>query len=432
MRMYDIIQKKRDGFALGEEEIRFFIDGYTRDEIPDYQAAALLMAVYLKGMTLKETADLTRAVSRSGDTVDLSGIEGIKADKHSTGGVGDKTTLIVAPLAAACGVKIAKMSGRGLGHIGGTVDKLESIPGFRTDLSRAEFIAAVNRTDIAVVGQSGDLAPADKKLYALRDVTATVDSPALIAASIMGKKLAAGADIIVLDVKTGSGAFMKTPEEAESLASLMVGIGNSTGKKTAAVISDMSVPLGCAIGNALEVKEAVRTLKGEGPADLTELCVLLAATILSLATEKPAAQCREEVSLALSSGRAFAVLREMVLAQGGDAACLDDFSLLPAAAYRREVLSQREGYLTEMNAEAYGKASVLLGAGRSRKEDVIDHAAGIEVMKKTGDFVRQGETLAVLHASDTALFGAAEREILSALSYASEKPAKKPLVYKMI
>ena len=432
MRMYDIIQKKRDGFALGEEEIRFFIDGYTRDEIPDYQAAALLMAVYLKGMTLKETADLTRAVSRSGDTVDLSGIEGIKADKHSTGGVGDKTTLIVAPLAAACGVKIAKMSGRGLGHTGGTVDKLESIPGFRTDLSRAEFIAAVNRTDIAVVGQSGDLAPADKKLYALRDVTATVDSPALIAASIMGKKLAAGADIIVLDVKTGSGAFMKTPEEAESLASLMVGIGNSTGKKTAAVISDMSVPLGCAIGNALEVKEAVRTLKGEGPADLTKLCVLLAATILSLATEKPAAQCREEVSLALSSGRAFAVLREMVLAQGGDAACLDDFSLLPAAAYRREVLSQREGYLTEMNAEAYGKASVLLGAGRSRKEDVIDHAAGIEVMKKTGDFVRQGETLAVLHASDTALFGAAEREILSALSYASEKPAKKPLVYKMI
>ena len=432
MRMYDIIQKKRDGFALGEEEIRFFIDGYTRDEIPDYQAAALLMAVYLKGMTLKETADLTRAVSRSGDTVDLSGIEGIKADKHSTGGVGDKTTLIVAPLAAACGVKIAKMSGRGLGHTGGTVDKLESIPGFRTDLSRAEFIAAVNRTDIAVVGQSGDLAPADKKLYALRDVTATVDSPALIAASIMGKKLAAGADIIVLDVKTGSGAFMKTPEEAESLASLMVGIGNSTGKKTAAVISDMSVPLGCAIGNALEVKEAVRTLKGEGPADLTELCVLLAATILSLATEKPAAQCREEVSLALSSGRAFAVLREMVLAQGGDAACLDDFSLLPAAAYRREVLSQREGYLTEMNAEAYGKASVLLGAGRSRKEDVIDHAGGIEVMKKTGDFVRQGETLAVLHASDTALFGAAEREILSALSYASEKPAKKPLVYKMI
>ncbi len=432
MRMYDIIQKKRDGFALGEEEIRFFIDGYTRGEIPDYQAAALLMAVYLKGMTLKETADLTRAVSRSGDTVDLSGIEGIKADKHSTGGVGDKTTLIVAPLAAACGVKIAKMSGRGLGHTGGTVDKLESIPGFRTDLSRAEFIAAVNRTGIAVVGQSGDLAPADKKLYALRDVTATVDSPALIAASIMGKKLAAGADIIVLDVKTGSGAFMKTPEEAESLASLMVGIGNSAGKKTAAVISDMSVPLGCAIGNALEVKEAVRTLKGEGPADLTELCVLLAATILSLATEKPAAQCREEVSLALSSGRAFAVLREMVLAQGGDAACLDDFSLLPAAAYRREVLSQREGYLTEMNAEAYGKASVLLGAGRSRKEDVIDHAAGIEVMKKTGDFVRKGETLAVLHASDTALFGAAEREILSALSYASEKPAKKPLVYKMI
>ncbi len=324
------------------------------------------------------------------------------------------------------------MSGRGLGHTGGTVDKLESIPGFRTDLSRAEFIAAVNRTGIAVVGQSGDLAPADKKLYALRDVTATVDSPALIAASIMGKKLAAGADIIVLDVKTGSGAFMKTPEEAESLASLMVGIGNSAGKKTAAVISDMSVPLGCAIGNALEVKEAVRTLKGEGPADLTELCVLLAATILSLATEKSAAQCREEVSLALSSGRAFAVLREMVLAQGGDAACLDDFSLLPAAAYRREVLSQREGYLTEMNAEAYGKASVLLGAGRSRKEDIIDHAAGIEVMKKTGDFVRKGETLAVLHASDTALFGAAEREILSALSYASEKPAKKPLVYKMI
>lgn len=432
MRMYDIICKKRDGFAFSREEIDFFIEGVAGGRIPDYQISALLMAIYLKGMTLEEATELTLAIARSGDQVDLSAVEGIKADKHSTGGVGDKTTLIVAPVVAACGVKVAKMSGRGLGHTGGTIDKLESIPGVKTEFSVRDLIRIVRQTGLAVVGQSGDLAPADKKLYALRDVTATIDSPALIAASVMGKKLAAGADVIVLDVKTGSGAFMKTDAEAEALASYMVEIGKRAGKKTAALITDMSVPLGNAIGNALEVKEALEVLHGRGPADLTELCYALSAAILEAACEKPHEACVKMVAEAVSSGRAYAAFRDMVAAQGGDVSYLDNPDRFPAAKYEFTVCADRSGYIGEMDAEGYGRASVLLGAGRNTKEDKIDTAAGIRVLKKTGDPVRTGEAVAVLYASDRALFSEAAGIISDSFGYSEKKPPERMLIRRKI
>ncbi len=432
MRMYDIIRKKRDGFPLNRKEIDFFIDGVTRGNIPDYQISALLMAIYLKGMSLTEATDLTLSIARSGDQVDLSAIDGVKADKHSTGGVGDKTTLIVAPIVAACGVKVAKMSGRGLGHTGGTIDKLEAIPRVKTELSVCDFLRVVKETGLAIVGQSGDLAPADKKLYALRDVTATIDSPALIAASVMGKKLAAGADVIVLDVKTGSGAFMKTEEEAIALASYMVKIGKRAGKKTVALITDMSVPLGNAIGNTLEVKEALAVLKGKGPSDLTELCYALSAAILEAAYGKSQKECEKMVTEVVSSGKAYAAFRDMVIAQGGDASYLEEPNRFPMAKYEFVVCAEQDGYICEMNTEEYGRASVLLGAGRNTKEDKIDTTAGIRVLKKTGDFVRCGEEIAVLYASDQAFFSDAMAVISSSLRYSTVKPLERMLIRRKI
>lgn len=432
MRMYDIIRKKRDGFSLNRKEIDFFIDGVTSGDIPDYQISALLMAIYLKGMSLTEATDLTLAIARSGEQVDLSAIDGVKADKHSTGGVGDKTTLIVAPIVAACGVKVAKMSGRGLGHTGGTIDKLESIPGVKTELSVCDFLCVVRENGLAVIGQSGDLAPADKKLYALRDVTATIDSPALIAASVMGKKLAAGADVIVLDVKTGSGAFMKTEEEAIALASYMVEIGKRAGKKTAALITDMSVPLGNAIGNTLEVKEALEVLQGKGPSDLTELCYALSVAILEETYGKSQKECEKMVTEVVSSGKAYAAFRDVVIAQGGDASYLEEPNRFPVAKYEFVVRAEQDGYICSMNTEEYGRASVLLGAGRNTKEDKIEATAGIRVLKKTGDFVRCGEEIAVLYASDQSLFSEAAAAVSSSLRYSAIKPPERMLIRRKI
>ena len=402
MRMYDILAKKRDGGILTDEEIQFFIDGYVSGAIPDYQASALLMAIFLKGMTPHETAALTRSMAQSGDLVDLSSIDGIKVDKHSTGGVGDKTTLIVAPVVASLGVRVAKMSGRGLGHTGGTVDKLESIPGFRTTLDREAFFDVVRRVGVSVIGQSGNLAPADKKLYALRDVTATVNSIPLIASSIMSKKIAAGSDRILLDVKTGSGAFMKTLEDSIALAKEMVSIGEHVGRRTVALITDMDRPLGCAIGNALEVREACETLQGRGPADLTEVCIELAANMLWLAEKGELAQCRSLAKQQIANGEAFAKLKEMVQAQGGDTSVLDDPSRFDRSNVCYEVLAQREGFLYAMDTERCGIASMELGAGREKKEDPIDYSAGIVLRKKVGDFVRKGEVPSIPRRSRNA------------------------------
>lgn len=428
MRMYDIIAKKKQGHVLTQQEIEFFIKGFTAGEIPDYQASALTMAICFKGMTPEETAQLTQAMAESGDMVDLSPIPGVKVDKHSTGGVGDKTTLIVAPLVAACGLHVAKMSGRGLGHTGGTVDKLESIPGFRTSLTTEEFFSAVKMAGLAVAGQSGNLAPADKKLYALRDVTATVDSMPLIASSIMSKKLAAGADAILLDVKTGSGAFMKTLEDSIELARTMVDIGERVGRRTAALITDMDIPLGKAIGNALEVTEAVETLRGKGPADLTEVCLRLAANMLVLAGQGDEKTCLEKVKKALEDGSALARLRDMVVAQGGDPTVIDDPSRFAQAPYMLEVKAPQSGFISRMDTTACGIASVMLGAGRETKESSIDYSAGILVHKKTGDAVTEGEVLAQLYASDQKLLEPAAQHYLSALQFAQQAPAKAPLV----
>lgn len=432
MRMYDIIKKKRDGGELTDEEISFFVRGYTKGKIPDYQASALCMAIYFKGMTSKETAALTFAVRDSGEKLDFSPVNGVRVDKHSTGGVGDKTSLIVAPIAAACGVKVAKMSGRGLGHTGGTVDKLESIPGFRTNLTRAEFLSAVERVGVCIVGQSADLAPADKKLYALRDVTATVDSLPLIVSSIMGKKLAADDDCIVLDVKTGSGAFCKTPEESRRLAKEMVAVGKSAGKKTLAVITDMDIPLGRAIGNALEVEEAITTLKGHGPADLTEVCLTLAAEMLALAGKGTRAECAQAAEEALYRGNALRVFKAMIAAQGGDPACADDVSLLPKAPLSHEVRAQKSGYIMRVDTEGYGAAALLLGAGRSRMDDKIDYGAGIVLSKKTGDKVEAGDVIATLRSSNEALFAAAEERLISSTFIGDEPPIPRPLISERI
>lgn len=432
MRMYDILAKKRDGGILTDEEIQFFIDGYVSGAIPDYQASALLMAIFLKGMTPHETAALTRSMAQSGDLVDLSSIDGIKVDKHSTGGVGDKTTLIVAPVVASLGVRVAKMSGRGLGHTGGTVDKLESIPGFRTTLDREAFFDVVRRVGVSVIGQSGNLAPADKKLYALRDVTATVNSIPLIASSIMSKKIAAGSDRILLDVKTGSGAFMKTLEDSIALAKEMVSIGEHVGRRTVALITDMDRPLGCAIGNALEVCEACETLQGRGPADLTEVCIELAANMLWLAEKGELAQCRSLAKQQIANGEAFAKLKEMVQAQGGDTSVLDDPEKFAPPNVCYEVLAQREGFLYAMDTERCGIASMELGAGREKKEDPIDYSAGIVLRKKVGDFVRKGEVLASFYSSEESKCRTAEQTFTQALRIQDARPKQTALIHARV
>lgn len=429
MRAYDCIAKKRDGEELTEDEIRYLISSYVSGEIPDYQMAAFLMAVYFQGMTERETAVMTQEVARSGETVDLSCVQGIKVDKHSTGGVGDKTTMIVAPIAAACGVKVAKMSGRGLGHTGGTIDKLEAIPGFRTSLSKEEFIGIVNRIGLSVVGQSGNLAPADKKMYALRDVTATVDSIPLIAVSIMGKKLAAGNDSILLDVKTGSGAFMKTLDSSVQLAKSMVSIGEAAGKRTAALITNMDVPLGNYIGNALEVVEAVEVLRDRGPSDLRQVCLLLAANMLELAGMGEEAVCLELAKEALKSGAAFKKFLAMVEAQGGDSACILDTGRLPLAPVCHEVRAERGGYIVCMDTQGCGTASVILGAGRERKDSRLDYGAGIILKKKPGDWVNAGDVMAVLYTSRGELIADAENRLRMSVTLSPDRPEKQKMIF---
>lgn len=430
--MYDIIHKKRNGGELSEEEIRFFIEGYTDESIPDYQAAALCMAVYFRGMTPKETSILTLAMAESGDQIDLGGIEGFTVDKHSTGGVGDKTSLIVVPIVASCGGKVAKMSGRGLGHTGGTVDKLESIPGFRTELNPDDFIKQVNGIGLCIVGQTGELAPADKKLYALRDVTATVESIPLIASSIMSKKLAAGSKGIVLDVKTGSGAFMKTVEESENLAKEMVAIGKSAGRSVTAVITNMDIPLGDSVGNSLEVIEAIKALKGDGESDLTEVCLTLAAQMLSMVTGEDEKTCYSMAKGAIDNGLAINKLREMISAQGGNANVVDDYSLFKQPKYTAEIFSECDGYIEHTDAEKIGIASVILGAGREKKGDPIDPSAGIVLKKKTGDYVKKGEPLAVFYTDDEGKIEGAKQEFLDAFTFGNERTQPQKLIYKII
>jgi len=400
MRMVDIIENKREGRELTTEEVQFFIKGYTDGIIPDYQVSALLMAIYFQGMTEKERADLTMAMVDSGDKIDLSKIDGIKVDKHSTGGVGDTTTLVLGPLVAAVGVPVAKMSGRGLGHTGGTIDKLEAIEGFHVELDNDEFIDLVNKNQIAVIGQSGNLTPADKKLYALRDVTATVNSIPLIASSIMSKKIAAGADAIVLDVKTGAGAFMKTLNDSRELATAMVRIGNNVGRKTMAVISDMSQPLGYAIGNALEVKEAIDTLKGEGPEDLTELCLTLGSYMVYLAKKADSlTEAREMLLDVIKNGKALETFKTFLSSQGGDASIVDEPNKLPQAKYTFELEAKEAGYVAEIVADEIGTAAMLLGAGRATKESIIDLAVGLVLRKKIGDRVEKGESLVTIYSN---------------------------------
>ena len=432
MRMYDIIQKKRDGGVLSDAEIKWVIEGYSNGEIPDYQVAALCMAIYFRGMNLEETTALTFAVRDSGDTLDFSDIKGLRVDKHSTGGVGDKTSLVVTPIVASLGVKVAKMSGRGLGHTGGTIDKLEAIPGFKTDLPIEEFKKVVNEIGIAIVGQSAELAPADKLLYALRDVTATVDSLPLIVSSIMGKKLAADDDCIVLDVKTGSGSFMKTLEKSKELAQCMVEIGKRAGKRVRALITDMDRPLGFAIGNSLEVVEAIETLKGNGPADLTELCIALASHILVLAEKGDYADCEKMVKNAIADGTALQMFADMVAAQGGDKEWILHPENFPKAAYSYEVKAEKDGYIVGVDTESYGVASLLLGAGRNTKEDVIDPTAGIMLCKKTGDFVKKGETLAILYSGKQSGFAASEARLLQATKLGESAMEKAPLILDVV
>ncbi|NLP48951.1 MAG: pyrimidine-nucleoside phosphorylase [Clostridiales bacterium] len=428
MRAYDIIKKKRDGEILSTREIDFFIEAYTRGEIPDYQASAFLMALFFRGMNESETADLTLAMVNSGERADLSQINGIKVDKHSTGGVGDKTSLIITPIVAACGVKVAKMSGRGLGHTGGTVDKLEAIPGFRTDIPKAEFIDIVNKYGLSLIGQSGNFAPADKKLYALRDVTATVESIPLIASSIMSKKIASGCDRILLDVKTGSGSFMKSFEQAQALAQAMVDIGKNVGRQTLALITNMDIPLGYSIGNTLEVVESINTLKGSGPQDLTDLCISLSANMLLLADKGSYSDCQEMAKDALYSGKALEKLAQMVEAQGGDREYIEDSSKFTPAKYYRTINAYSTGYITKINSESCGLAAVILGAGRARKEDKIDHAAGIVLESKYGDLVEEGSPIATLYSEKEELFDEAQRILLNAIEIGFNAPKELDIV----
>ena len=432
MRMFDIIRKKRDGLALSEKEIQWFIDGYVKGEIPDYQASALCMAIYFKGMNVEETTALTFAIRDSGDKLKFNNIKGLRVDKHSTGGVGDKTSLVVTPIVATLGVKVAKMSGRGLGHTGGTVDKLEAIPGFKTDLPTEEFEEIVNRVGIAIVGQNATLAPADKLLYALRDVTATVDSLPLIVSSIMSKKLAADDDCVVLDVKTGSGSFMKTKEQSRELAEWMVAIGKAAGKRMRALITDMDRPLGHAIGNSLEVVEAIETLKGNGPEDLTELSVALAAHMLVISDRGSYEECERSVRRVIESKEALMTFANMVEAQGGNKEWILHPELFPKAPYSLEVKAETGGYITGVDTEGYGTASLLLGAGRNTKEDKIDFAAGIKLIKKTGDEVKTGDVIAVLYTSDESRLAPAAKRLLNATSIGEKKPDGAPLIYDIV
>ena len=422
MRMYDIILKKRANLPLTDEEIRFVIDGYVKGEIPDYQVSALLMTIVFNGMNARELGTLTLAMAQSGNMVDLSDIDGITVDKHSTGGVGDKTTLIIAPLVAACGGKVAKMSGRGLGHTGGTIDKMESIPNLKVSLEQDAFINQVNKIGLAVIGQSEGLAPADKKLYALRDVTGTVDSIPLIASSVMSKKLASGAQAILLDVKVGSGAFMKNIEDARALAKAMVDIGKENGRSVKAVLTDMDRPLGHAIGNALEIREVIETLKGHGPEDLTHECIIMAAHMLVLSHICDYETALNRVQQALDSGAALERLRLMIEAQGGDSRVIDDDRVLTIGKFTYDVISPQDGYITHMNTEQCGIASVILGAGRIIKDGPIDYSAGILMHKKTGDAVSMGERIATLYASDESLFTNAAQTYLAAITIGNTVP----------
>lgn len=420
MRMYDVILKKRQGIELTDSELQWLIHGYVAGDIPDYQMSAFLMAIIFKGMTPKELGAFTMAMAHSGDMVDLSAIKGIKVDKHSTGGVGDKTTLVIASLVAACGGVVAKMSGRGLGHTGGTIDKMESIPGLRTELSEEEFRNQVNNIGVAVIGQSSNIAPADKKIYALRDVTATVDSIPLIASSIMSKKLASGADAILLDVKVGSGAFMKTIDDARLLAQAMVDIGNANGRIVKAVITDMDRPLGQAIGNALEIAEVIQTLKGRGPQDLTHECLVMATHLLVMSEKGDYDNCYSMVQTALQNGAGLAKLRELIVAQGGKGQVVDNTSLLGSARFTYDIRASKAGYIAHMNTEDCGIASVMLGAGRIVKDGPIDMTAGIVMHKKTGDAVVTGDVLATLYANDESLFEGAEKAYVQALTIGTE------------
>lgn len=433
MRMYDVIMKKRNGGELSKEEIRYFISNYTNGAIPDYQVSALMMAIYFQKMTERETFELTMAMAESGEMLDLSDIQGFKVDKHSTGGVGDKTSLALTPMVAACGLPVAKMSGRGLGHTGGTIDKLECFPGFTTSLTTKQFQENVNRIGIAIMGQTADLAPADKKLYALRDVTATVDNLSLIASSIMSKKLASGADAIVLDVKTGSGAFMKRREDAFALAKTMVKIGKSAGRDVRAVVTDMDQPLGRNVGNALEVKEAIETLKGKGPADFTELTYVLGRQML-LAGKKATteAQAMEMLKKAVSSGKALEKLADLVEAQGGKREDVYHEENLPKASIVMEIPSPQAGYVSEIECDEIGSCCLMLGGGRETKESSIDLSVGLEILKKVGDHVHVGEPLAILHANDEGKARAAMDRFVRAYDFTDEKPERHQLIKGII
>ncbi|MCD5323068.1 MULTISPECIES: pyrimidine-nucleoside phosphorylase [Pontibacillus] len=432
MRMYDIITKKRDGKALTPEEITFFIEGYTNGDIPDYQASALCMAIFFQDMNDEERANLTMEMVKSGDTIDLSAIEGIKVDKHSTGGVGDTTTLILGPLVASLDVPVAKMSGRGLGHTGGTIDKLEAVPGFHVEIDKSEFIELVNKNKVSVIGQTGNLTPADKKLYGLRDVTATVNSIPLIASSIMSKKIAAGADAIVLDVKTGAGAFMKTFEDSKALAEAMVAIGNRVGRNTMAVISDMSQPLGRAIGNALEVQEAIDTLKGHGPEDLTELCLTLGSQMVVLAGKADSLdEAREKLQENMNNGKALEKFATFLQSQGGDSRVVEDPSVMEEATYKVELEAKESGYVEEIVADELGTAAMMLGAGRATKESVIDLAVGLYLNKKVGDYVEAGESLLTIHANQEDIEDV-KQKLYENITISSNKVDAPTLVHDMV
>ena len=433
MRIYDLIMKKRNGGELAKEEIDYLVSAYTNGEIPDYQMSAMLMAIYFRGMNPRETADLTMAMVNSGDILDLSMVDGVKADKHSTGGVGDKVSLVLGPMAAAVGMPVAKMSGRGLGHTGGTIDKLESIPGFITSMEPERFISQINSIKIALTGQTGNLTPADKKIYALRDTTATVESIPLIASSIMSKKIAAGADVIVLDVKCGSGAFMKTQEDAEKLASLMVDIGKSLGRRTTAVITDMDEPLGHAVGNANEVIEAVETLKGRGSRDVLEVSLVLGSWMLvGSGMEKSQQEAYLKLKQTIDNKSALNKFREWITAQGGDAGVIDDYKRLPQAKLVIDVNAPKSGYINHMDSDEIGMAAMVPGAGREKKGDDIDLAVGIDLLKKTGDYAKEGEIIAKIYANDENRAQSSIQRLIAAYTINETKADKTALIKKVI